>query len=164
MSLCLDQAVLGEKQLLQESFGVSGLAGEGDPQQCLSSRYLGLGGGGEVNLDLRGFYKMQTASSNTKGNGLISSVAIIIIIIFLHLVRSQLESFVAPFALVLHRLAHQPSSPSPTSKVPGPTKGVAPLTLPVQYLLSILEGKVKIREILILPRPGTIPFPINPIS
>ena len=120
-----------------------------------------------MNLDLRGFYKMQTASSNAKGNGLISSVAIIIIIIiiiFLHLVRSQLESFVAPFALVLHRLAHQPSSPSPTSKVPGPTKGVAPLTLPVQYLLSILEGKVKIREILILPRPGTIPFPINPIS
>ena len=71
MSLCLDEAVLGEKQLLQESFGVSGLAGEGDPQQCLSSRYLGLGGGGEVNLDLRGFYKMQTASSNAKGNGLI---------------------------------------------------------------------------------------------
>ena len=71
MSLCLDQAVLGEKQLLQESFGVSGLAGEGDPQQCLSSHYLGLGGGGEVNLDLRGFYKMQTASSNAKGNGLI---------------------------------------------------------------------------------------------
>ena len=161
MSLCLDQAVLGEKQLLQESFGVSGLAGEGDPQQCLSSRYLGLGGGGEVNLDLRGFYKMQTASSNAKGNGLISSVASII---FLHLVRSQLESFVAPFALILHRLAHQPSSPSPTSKVPGPTKGVAPLTLPVQYLLSILEGKVKIREIPVLPRPGTIPFPINPIS